>query len=99
MASPQQVKPLSPKPYLLSRDTYLEKMATRLNKQVARKCISAGERGRLFVVAVCPGDLVGVRLERTRRTEYMSIDAIYHFAVKSRVAAEKAAKKKAKANR
>jgi hypothetical protein len=74
-------------------------MTTRLTKPVGRKCISAGERGRLFVVTLEPGDLVGVRIERTRRTEYMPIEAIYHAAVKARVLAErqaKAAKRKAR---
>ena len=43
-----------------------------------------------------PGDLLGFRLERTRTTEYLSIAAMYDFAVKARILAERAAKRKKK---
>lgn len=50
-------------------------------------------RGRRIVVTLEIGDLIGLRLERTRRIEYMTVAAIYDAAVKQRVACERAQKK------
>jgi hypothetical protein len=53
-------------------------------------------RGRRIVVSLEPGDLLGFRLERTRRTEYLTVAGCYERAVIVRVAHEKAEKRKAK---
>jgi hypothetical protein len=53
-------------------------------------------RGRRIVVSLEPGDLLGFRLERTRRTEYLTVAGCYERAVMIRVVAERAAKKKVK---
>jgi hypothetical protein len=68
---------------------------TDLTKRVARRC-QVPHRGRRIVVSLEPGDTLGFRLERTRTTEYVSIAAIYDFAVKARVLSERAAKRKSK---
>lgn len=66
---------------------------TELKRPVRRRTIGL-HRGRRIMVSLEPGDLIGLRQERCRQTEYMSIAAIYDFAVKARVLAERAAKKK-----
>jgi hypothetical protein len=53
-------------------------------------------RGRRIVVSLEPGDLIGFRLERTRRTEYLTVAGCYERAVIVRVAHERAEKRKAK---
>ena len=68
---------------------------TPLNKPVYRKS-TASSGGRRLVVSLEPGALVGVRLAGCRRTEYMPVLAVYTWAVKARVLAERAAKRKKK---
>lgn len=68
---------------------------TPLNKPVRRKGMLP-YRGRRIVVSLEPGDLIGFRLERTRRTEYLTMAGCYERAVIVRVAHEKAEKRKAK---
>ena len=53
-------------------------------------------RGRRIVVSLELGDTLGLRLERTRTTEYVSIAAIYDYAVKARVIYERNLKRKTK---
>ena len=67
---------------------------TPLTKPVYRRTIGL-HRGRRLIASLEPRDLVGVRLERHRQTEYLPVAAIYDWAVKSRVLAERAAKRKA----
>ena len=67
---------------------------TELRKPVRRRTIGQ-HRGRRIMVSLEPGDLIGLRQERCRQVEYLSIAAMYDFAVKARVMAERA-KKKAK---
>lgn len=68
---------------------------TNLNKPVRRRgCVPY--RGRRIVVSMEPGDLLGFRLERTRRTEYLPISACYERAVIARVLRERAEKRKLK---
>lgn len=68
---------------------------TDLHKPVRRRTIGI-HRGRRIMVSLEPGDLLGLRQERCRQTEYVSIAAMYDFAVKARVAFERAQKKKAR---
>lgn len=70
-------------------------MATELNKPVSRKS-TAAHRGRKFVVTLAPGDVIGFREERTRKTYWISLAGCFDFAVRVEVAAAKAAKQKAK---
>ena len=69
---------------------------TDLKKPVRRRTIGK-HRGRRIMVSLEPGDLLAMRQERCRQVEYMSIAAIYDFAVKARVVAERAAKRQQKA--
>lgn len=57
-------------------------------KTVRRRTISP-HRGRRIVVSIGPGDVIGLRHERTRRTEYLTVAACFDLAVKLRVAAAK----------
>ena len=68
---------------------------TDLHKRVSRRTL-APHRGRRIVVSLEPGDTLGLRLERCRRTEYVSIAAIYDYAIKARVIFERMQKRKAK---
>ena len=68
---------------------------TDLKKRVSRRTIGL-HRGRKIMVSLEPGDLLGLRQERCRQTEYVSLAAIYDYAVKERVIAERAAKRKGK---
>lgn len=66
---------------------------TDLKTKVSRRCQTAF-CGRRIVVTLYPGDLIGLRPERTKREEIVPLAAVYAAAVKSRVAAERAARAK-----
>ena len=68
---------------------------TDLKKPVRRRTIGL-HRGRRIMVSLEPGDLLGFRQERRRQTEYVSIAAIYDFAIKIRVAHDRVQKRKAR---
>jgi UDP-3-O-acyl-N-acetylglucosamine deacetylase len=68
---------------------------TDLKKPVRRRTIGL-HRGRRIMVSLEPGDVLCLRQERCRQVEYLSIPALYDYAVKARVIAERAAKKKAR---
>ena len=68
---------------------------TDLKKRVSRRTIGL-HRGRRIMVSLEPGDMLGLRQERCRQTEYVSLAAIFDYAVKARVMSERAAKRKAK---
>jgi hypothetical protein len=68
---------------------------TDLNKPVRRRG-QLPYRGRRIVVSLEPGDLIGFRLERTRRTEYLTMAGCYERAVIVRINHERAEKRKAK---
>lgn len=53
-------------------------------------------RGRRFVVTLEPGDVIGFRAERTRRTFYTTLAACFDMACRQQIAADKAAKRKEK---
>ncbi len=69
---------------------------TPLSKRVTRKSsalVRDGGRSRQLVVTMYPGDLLGLRPERTRREELIPLTAIYSLAVKMRVAQQRADRK------
>ena len=68
---------------------------TDLKRAVRRRTIGL-HRGRRIMVSLEPGDLLGLRQERCRHTEYVSLAACYDMAVKMRVLSERAAKRKGK---
>lgn len=68
---------------------------TDLDKMVKRRG-RIPYRGRRIVVSLEPGDMLGFRLERTRRTEYLTIAGCYERAVMIRVNAERMEKRKAR---
>jgi len=49
-------------------------------------------RGRRTVVTLAPGDVIGFRAERTRKTYWTSLAACMDMAIKQEVAALRAAK-------
>lgn len=65
---------------------------TPLTKPVYRRTV-VPHRGKRLVVGFETGDLVSLRLERTRKTEYVPLGAVYDMAVKMRVAREQAERK------
>lgn len=68
-------------------------MTTELRKQVSRKTVASNHRGRKFIVTLEPGDTIGLREERTRKTFYISVALVYTLAVKYTVDQERAQKK------
>jgi hypothetical protein len=71
---------------------------TPLTKPVTRK--AGPHRGRLLIVTLYPGDVIGVRHERTRKEYQVPLSWVYDTGVKMAVnaaKAEKAAKAKIKA--
>ena len=68
-------------------------------KKAVRRRTEAPHRGRRLVVTLMPGDVIGLRPERTRREEYVSLAALYDYAVKARVLSERAAKAARKGRR
>jgi hypothetical protein len=70
--------------------TPLAKPITRRSEERVRE---AG-KSRRIVVTLYPNGLIGLRPERTRREETVPIDVIYLKAVKARVLAERAAKRR-----
>lgn len=70
-------------------------MTTPLKHEVVRvSCLP--HRGKKLIVSLLPGDCVGIRQERSRKTEVVSLAAIYDFCIKQRVATEKWNKTKRK---
>lgn len=65
-------------------------------KPVRRKTVGL-HRGRRLIVTLEAGDVIGLRQERCKAVEYVPVAALYDMAVKWRVSAENAAKRKAKA--
>lgn len=54
---------------------------TPLHKTVKRRTL-APHRGRRIVVSLHPGDVLGFRLERTRKEFVLSVGGAYDFAVR-----------------
>lgn len=68
---------------------------TDLLKRIARRTV-VPHRGRRIVVTMEPGDLIGFRPERTRRTFYTTVAACADMAMRAAVLADRAAKRKGK---
>lgn len=69
---------------------------TDLNKAVKRRTnatIRDAGKVRRMVVTLYPGDVIGIRPEKTRREERTTLAAVYGLAVKQRVAQERTEKK------
>ena len=62
-------------------------------KPVKRRTVEAYGKRRL-VVTIGPGDVLGLREERTRRTFIYPITGIYEYVVARTVMAERAAKRR-----
>lgn len=76
-------------------------MPTPLQKKVVRRA-EIPHRGRRLVVTLYPGDLIGLRHERCRAEEVLSLAGVYDFAVRMRVERERwqrAQERKAKRGR
>ena len=74
-------------------------MTIKLDKQVSRvsrELVRDGSKFRQLVVTLYPSGDIGIRPQGTRREERFPLEGVYHLAVKARVAAERAAKRKAK---
>ena len=72
-------------------------MTTPLTRTVARKANGVGPNRREYVVTIGPGDVIGFRDVNCRRVEWLPLRYCYEQAIKARVAAERHAKKKARA--
>ena len=69
---------------------------TDLRKPVTRRTddtIRDAGRVRRLVVTLYPGDVIGLRPEKTRREERTTLAAVYDLAVRLRVDAERREKK------
>lgn len=70
---------------------------TPLTKPVTRRAeatIREAGKSRRLVVTLYPGGTIGLRPERTRREETISLEAAWWQALKARLAIDQAAKKK-----
>ena len=75
---------------------------TKLTQPVTRKTDSTvRDRGKVrnLIVTLFPNNTMGLRPERTRQIEIVTLDSVYSLAVKQRVAKERAEKKQAKKSR
>lgn len=74
---------------------------TELKKKVVRRDDASfiRDRGKLrrVVITLYPGGTIGLRPEKTRQEELISVAGAYHAAVKARVMKEQAEKRTAKA--
>jgi hypothetical protein len=69
---------------------------TELKKPVRRVSIANGVNRKRFVITLAPGDVVGFRDVRTRKTFWTSLACCYQLAVKQTVASERAERAAAK---
>lgn len=68
---------------------------SKVTRATSARLFSAG-KNRPVVVTLYPDGLIGLRLSRYRKEEYVNASDIYRQALWARVAAERAAKKKAR---
>jgi hypothetical protein len=73
---------------------------TPLNKKVSRRddAATVREKGKLrrIVITLYPGGTIGLRPEKTRQEEFISVQGAYHLAVKNRINRERAEKRAVK---
>jgi hypothetical protein len=72
--------------------TPLKKAVHRRSEELMRD----RSKYRRIIVSLHPGGFIGLRLEKCRRTETLSLRAAFECAVRSRVAFERAQKQKDK---
>jgi hypothetical protein len=72
--------------------TPLKRAVTRRSEEVYRDC----SRFRRIVVALHPAGFIGLRLEKCRREETLSMRGAYETAVQTRVMRERAKRQKSK---
>ena len=68
---------------------------SKVTRATSAKLFSAGQH-RPVIVTLYPDGIIGLRLSRYRKEEYVNAPDIYRQAVMARVAAERAAKRKGK---
>jgi len=73
--------------------TDLRKPVRRRTDATVRDC----GKVRRPVVTLYPGDVIGVRPEKTRREEIVSLESVYGLGVKQRLAKERAERQQTKA--
>lgn len=69
-------------------------MTTPLTHVVSRRTTVTRDAGKRIVVTLEPGDVIGFRLERTRKTYWLTLEGAYHAAVKADVAKARAERKR-----
>lgn len=72
---------------------------TPLTKTISRRSeatIRDGVKRRRIVVTLYPSNVIGLRPEKTRREEFISVESAWSTAVKMRVNSERMEKKKAR---
>jgi hypothetical protein len=72
---------------------------TDLSKRVSRRTnatIREAGKARRIVVTLYPNGTIGLRPEKTRREELLSVEAAWSWAVKARVAEEKQQRRRGK---
>lgn len=70
-------------------------MTTKLLKKVSRETVLE-HRGRKLVISMLPGDLIEIREKGRQTREILTIGGAFDYAIITRVAHEKFAKKKNK---
>lgn len=74
-------------------------MTTKLNKSVKRKSgaiVKDMGQYRNLIITLYSSDCIGIRPEKTRREEVININAVYQYAIRLRIQAEKQAKANAR---
>lgn len=75
---------------------------TDLTKPVRRRTDSTirdAGKPRRIVITLYPGDTLGLRPEKTRREEFISLTTVYEYAIKPRVRKEQAERRARKGKR
>jgi hypothetical protein len=68
---------------------------SKVKRKTTSRVFSAGKY-RPVIVTVYPDGVIGLRLHKHKREEYLTADSMYRAAVVARVSAERAAKRKAR---
>lgn len=61
-------------------------MATELKKNVVRKCTNTSHKGRMLIVTLAPGDMIGMRQEGMRTTYWGSLESVFWVLAKQHAA-------------
>jgi hypothetical protein len=71
-------------------------VATKLTRDLSRQSTGLGVNRRRFVITLAPGDVIGFRDLRSRKTYWTSLALCYAMAVRQTVAKERADARRAK---